>query len=168
MSHHKELAAGRAALLWERYYANGGRITCAEVLKLTGKRRSNLYHSFQVHGIEAPTVWDTKAAIRDRHISALWRKFDEIDRDWLTVDEAAEAVGKPPAEIYTLRRRYAGRIPEIKNKTTRLRRADINPLQEDIDSRWHGKIDSRYHPTGLLVLEYWPGPHDGQTTYLLR
>lgn len=169
MNRHKEKAQKRTAALWERYYQNDGHITCAEVTALTGKKVSNLYWTFQTHGVKGPPVWDTKAAIRERQIHALWCKFDEVDRDWLSVAEAAEVLGKPQKEIYSLRRRYSGHIPEIRNMTTRKR--NNKKYEEDREAQFpsfQGKIDSRYHPRGLLVMAHWPGPGDNETTYLLR
>jgi len=169
MSQHKMKAQKIAAKLWERYYHNDNHITCVEVKALTGKKVSSLYWAFQTHGVQAPPVWDTKAAIRERHIRTLWRKYDEVDRDWLSVAEAAEVLGKPQKEIYSLRCRYSGYIPEIRNITTRKlnnRRDKENREAQSPSSQ--GKIDSRYHSRGLLVMAHWPGPGDNETTYLLR
>lgn len=165
---HKDKAQHRAALLWEWYYENDGHITCAEVERLTGKRASNLYWTFQTHQVKAPPVWDTKAAIRQRHIKALWHKFDEIDREWLSVDEAAEALGKPQKDIYSLRRRYRDHIPEIRNMTTRRTNRTYEEKTEAQFPSFMGNITPRHHPAGLLVMAQWPGPGDNEITYLLR
>ncbi len=155
---NKKLAEGRVAILWERYYENGERITCAEVLALTGKRASNLYASFQVQGIKGPPVWDTKAAIRKRQIDSLWAKSRQLGRDWLTVSEVAEATGIKTKEVSSLGKRYKGKIPEIRYTK------QWTPIPQDISGMIRVDIGSPY------TLKYWkaePGPGPDQMTFYL-
>lgn len=156
---NKTLAEDRAAILWERYRENDGRITCAEVLALTGKRASNLYASFQVQGVKGPPVWDTKAAIRKRQIDSLWAKSRQLGRDWLTVSEVAEATGIKTKEVSSLGKRYKGRIPEIRHE-----RSQREPVFQDTSGMIRTDVGSPY------TLKYWkaePGPGPDQMTFFL-
>lgn len=157
---NKKLAEDRAATLWERYYENGERITCSEVVAMTGKRASNLYASFQVQGVKGPPVWDTKAAIRKRQIDSLWAKTRQLGRDWLTVSEVAEATAIKPKEVSGLEKRYKGKIPEIRHE-----RSQREPILQDTSGMSRVDVGSPY------TLKYWkvelgPGP-DQMTFYLL-
>ena len=157
-ANNKKLAEERATLLWEYYRENGGRITCAAVFALTGKRASTLYATFQVQGVKGPPVWDTKAAIRKRQIDSLWAKSRELGRDWLTVHEVAEAAGIKTKEIYSMEKRYKGKIPEIRHTNRRAARG------QDTSELVRVEIGSPY------ALKYWkaePGPGVGQTTFYL-
>lgn len=164
MSKHKKLANERAAILWEFYNAHDEeQLTCAKVFELTGKRASNLYHTFQIHGLTGPPIWDTKAAIRKRDKAALWAMAEKLGRGWLTVDEAAEAMGKPEKEVYLARRRYKGYIPEIRNKTNRRPRT-VPQSDKEIEHERQPIDDGE----GLQYYAVRPGPEPGQLIYSLR
>ncbi len=155
---NKKLAEDRVTILWERYKENNGRITCAEVLALTGKRASNLYASFQVQGVKGPPVWDTKEAIRKRQIDSLWAKSHQLGRNWLSVHEVAEATGIKTKEVSSLGKRYKGKIPEIRHT----KKWSAQPL--DVSGMGRIEVGSPY------TLKYYKsedGPGPGETTFFL-
>lgn len=163
---HKELAEHRAELLWQRYHENGDHLTCKEVFEITSKRVSNLYLTFQTHGVAAPPVWDTKTAIRARQVAALQAKADELGRNWLTAAEAAEAAGVSKANICNLRNRLSGeRIPQIRNETNRKSATRETPQPKS-------KTSAPKHDDssigGMAYYKALPGPEPGQTRYFLR
>ncbi len=155
---NKKMAEDRAAILWKRYHENDGRITCAEVFTLTGKRPSNLDDSFQVQGVKGPPVWDSKKTIRKRQIALLWGKSRELGRDWLTPREVAEATGIKIKEVSGLSKRYKGKIPEIRHSRQR------TPLFQDVSRMVRVDVGSPY------TLKYYKskeGPGLGQITFFL-
>ncbi len=157
---NKILAEDRAAILWERYHENDGRITCAEVYELTGKRASNLYASFQVQGVKGPPIWDTKAAIRKRQIDSLWAKSRELGRNWLTVHEVIEATGIKAKQVFGMEKRYKGKIPVIRHE----RQSQREAILQDTSGMVRVEIGSPY------TLKYYkaePGPGSDQMTFFL-
>lgn len=157
---NKKLVEDRVTILWDHYNKNG-RLTCAGVLALTGQRAANLYASFQVHGIKAPPVWDTKAAIRGRQIDALWEKAAALGRDWLTSREAAEAAGVELKNVTGMERRYKGKIPEIrytKQRTLTLVVLDTGGMVRQAD----------FSPYTLKYYKKEDGPGPGQITFYIR
>ena len=112
----KKAAEDKAAILWERYHENDGHITCAEVKALTGIHSANLDITFEIQGVKGPSVWDSRKAIRGRHIDDLWAESKKLGRDWLTDEEVAEIVGIKIKDVSDLRKRLVlvGKIPKIR------------------------------------------------------
>lgn len=158
---HRDLAVKRAAILWKHYNDNG-KLLCADVFALTGKRAANLYHTFRTQGVKGPPVYDTKKAARQRNIEALRTKALELDRDWLTVEEAAQALGKPEKNVYAIRKSCSGEIPEIRNKVRGPRISPETAAARDLPRQ---EISSG---EGLPVYAVRPGPKPGQVIYTLR
>jgi hypothetical protein len=154
---NKKLAEDRAAILWQRYRENNNRITVSEVFELTGRKASNLYASFQVQGVKVPPIWDTKSAIRERQIVALQDKAKELGRDWLTVNEAAEVLKILPKNVYGIKRRLKGSIPEIQHEKKTTPSLDVSGMERS----WIGS------PHTLKYYKAEPGPEPGQTTYYI-
>lgn len=155
---NKKVAEDRAALLWERYHQNGGRITCAEVFELAGIHSSNLDITFQAHGVKGPTVWDSHKAIRERQINDLWSKSRELGRDWLTVLEVAKVVKIKTKDVSRFRKRLAGKIPEIRGERRR------EPDFQDISGMVRVDVG---RPYTLKWYKAEPGPGPDQTTFYI-
>lgn len=155
---NKTLAEDRAALLWERYRENGGRITIAEIFALIGRSYSSIKATFQTQGVKGPPVWDEKEAIRKRQIDSLWAKSRQLGRDWLTVSEVIEATGIRPKQVSGMEKRYKGKIPEIRHTK------QCSPVPLDVAAMIRVDVGSPY------TLKYYKkedGPLSGQTTFYL-
>ena len=164
-------AKERHDLLWERYQANGHKLTIGEVNRLTGARHGNVYQTFKRYGLEGPPLWDTLEARRTRQIEQLRTAAAEKGRDWLTSSEAAEVLGKPKREMNDLYARYQKYgIPEIIFPKPRKRPAPkAKPVPAplpDLPSRQRAEIGDAY-PNGLPYVSRRLLPN-GQVVYLLR
>lgn len=159
-ANNKKLAEERAAILWESYHENDGRITCAEILALTGRSYSSIKATFQAQGVKGPPVWDTKAAIRKRQIDSLWAKSRELGRNWLTIHEVAAAADIKTKEVPSLEKRYKGKIPVIRHE----RQSQREAILQDTSGMVRVEIGSPY------TLKYYkaePGPGSDQMTFFL-
>ena len=152
----KAIATERAEILWKHYNATG-KITTADVMSLTGRQAANLYKSFLTHGVNGPPVYDTHEQVRQRQIDALWNAAKELDKEWLSSQEAAAALGFQVKNIFKTEMRLKGKIPEIRYKR------HLKGQRK--------KPELTHIPDEPYSLEYYrsePGPGPNQITYFLK
>lgn len=154
--------------LWQ-WYNEKGELTCRDIKTLTGQSRGQVYTSFERYRLVGPPVCDTRAELMNEKVRVLWQAADMLGRDFLTAEEAAEALGVDRSAISSMNRWLKNHhIPEIVFK--KRGGAHNKKAKEDKGDRLPPSL--RYitdsYPSGLTVLSARPGDKPGQVIYTLR
>lgn len=169
--HLRDRAEQRAALLWD-HYNEAGILYRADVERLTGIQFGGIYRTFETYGLNAPPVYDSRAEIYRRKAKRLQDEAHRLGQEHLTIGQVARLLEIKPSDVTGLERRL---------KSAGLNLPDIVPDPEKTDTplvesreicEWSGRLNGvcnpLYHPRGLPVLDWWPGPGENEVTYLLR
>lgn len=167
----RALAEKRAADLWA-YYNEHGRLTLTDFKRITGGQFAGVSETLKTYGLTAPPVWDSREERYKRKAKALWGKAKELDRAYLSTNEAAQVLGLRPCEVSVMEAKLKGaglELPVIvgKDQDMETYRGRLEKNMGDEGTRPPREAQS-YYPRGLQVLRCWPGPEEGQITYLLK
>ncbi len=94
----KTIVRNRADLLWQ-CYRKYGRLTMADVKRITGQPHFALYNSFSTHGVDAPPIHDSWAERARRKSESLKAKMESLEQDYLLISQAAQVLNVPQNKV---------------------------------------------------------------------
>lgn len=158
-------AIDRHDAIWQRYYANGDKITQAECIEILGTQHiQQIWKSLATYDLYPPPVWDSRAGKYTRYAEMLNAEAKRLRTDSLTYSQVSKLLGVTTAyvpRIYESLERGGASVPPLR----RTDRGTNQPVPENLPRLTETPAE---YPDGVQYSETRPGDKPGQVIYLLK